>query len=247
MIFRESRAYTARLQPCLAIVGLALFVMQPARATTINFDSFAPGTQPANFLAAFGIPNITVSGAAGAGPPSIQDFSNNTGAIVPSLPNIFQQSASSLDTNQIHRLSFDFSPPLSSFRLTRMGTQNFGSTDTWSAKFYNASNSLLGSFGEPVPLINSPPTPYTFNAPSGQTIARMDLESVWTAFATYRNIPVDDFVLTPAVPEPSTIALCAMSAAGLIACGRRRRRSILRETAQRGAARRHSSILHHGI
>jgi hypothetical protein len=102
-----------------------------------------------------------------------------------------------------------------------VGTQNFGSTDTWSAKFYNSLNVLLGSFGESVPLINGPPTVFTFNAPSGQTIARMDLESVWTAFATYRNIPVDDFVLTQ-VPEPSTIALAAIGVAGLIACGRRR-------------------------
>jgi hypothetical protein len=110
MTFGKSSAFSALRLPCLGLIGLVLFVAQPARAVTINFDSIAPGDQPANFLAAYGIPNITVSGAAGAGPPSVRDFSANTGAIVPSLPNIFQQNASSLDTNQIHRLSFDFTP-----------------------------------------------------------------------------------------------------------------------------------------
>jgi hypothetical protein len=203
VITRQSRFIATSHSPnrCCALFILAgLLALAPAAQpalVTINFDAgFTPGVQAANFLAAYGIPTVTFSGAASAGGPRIEDFTigNST---VPSPPNCLFQDGSSNDPGQMHRLTFNFSPRLSQLSLTRIGKHSNGSTGPWTNKFYNAAGTLLGSFGESAGCtINQGPLKFTFTAPAGETIARMDLESVWTGCATHRNIPVDDFELT---------------------------------------------------
>jgi hypothetical protein len=186
---------------------------------TINFDSFAPGVYPGNFLSAFGIQNMVPSGAAGAGGPRIDDHTN-VNSTIPSPPNVFNQDANALDPNQLHRLTLTFDPGLIEFSLTRIGKHSFGSTDDWAAQFYDASNNLLGGWSE-FRGINMPPKTFTFAAPSGVHIAKMELDSVWTAFATHRNIPVDDFVLV-FVPEPTAGLLLLIGCVGTFAARHRR-------------------------
>jgi hypothetical protein len=194
-------------------------VFTPATLLTIDFDpdqGFSIGAQSSTFLASFGIPSVTFGGAEGAGAPTIMNSSADPNNIVPSPPNVLQQSASSLDPDKIHRLTFTFSPMLTAFSLTRMGATSH-STDTWRAHFFDAAHVEIGSFGEANPINDEPPKTFTFNAPAGELIASMDLASVWTAFATYRNIPVDDFKLTQAssVSEPAIQSLLGIGLAGL--------------------------------
>jgi hypothetical protein len=182
-------------------------VFMPATLITIDFDpdqGFSIGAQSSTFLASFGIPSVTFEGAEGAGPPSITNSGADPNNIVPSPPNVLQQSSSSNDPYQTHRLTFTFSPMLTAFSLTRMGATAH-STDTWRAHFFNAAHVEIGSFGEAIPIADQPPKTFSFDAPVGELIASMNLDSVWTVFATYRNIPVDDFKLTQAAPvfEPA--------------------------------------------
>ncbi len=176
-------------------------------SVTINFDNFAVGQQPADFLAAYGIPSITYGGASGSRGPAIgseNDPGNNS--VPASHPNLFYQYATAVDAFQDHILTFTFDPPLTAFALSRVGKVGGGSTDTWHADFYDADDNLIGSFGESSPIIEAPVTPFSFTAPENKTIAKMNLVSNWTAFATNATIPVDDFVLTqgaPAVGAPT--------------------------------------------
>ena len=164
-------------------------------AVLINFDSIADGPQPSNFLAASGIPSVTFSGAAGAGGPFVTSVLGNS--IAPSPPKILYQAATANDQNQPHILTFTFSPVLTAFSLDRVGKNGGGSTDTWHADFFNAAGTMIGTMGEPASHpINAPVTTFSFTAPPGERIARMDLVSVWTGFATNATIPVDNFVLT---------------------------------------------------
>ena len=161
---------------------------------TIDFDKgFTTGAQTPDFLSAYGIPSVTFSGAPGAMGPWIWDHTSGN-SIVPSEPNYLMQNCSAHDAGQIHRLTFLFSPELKEFSLIRVGRFGGSSTDPWTAQFFNASHVELGSFGESALLINQPPKKFTFTAPAGETIARMDLESVYWA-ATTATVPVDDFVL----------------------------------------------------
>ena len=189
----------------------SLAAAMESRAVTIDFESINLGIQPSNFLRAYGIPSIQFSGGPNGLGPSIT-IATGSGEIVPSGFRVLTQYALAYDTNQVDRLTFNFSPLLSGFSLSRAGTKNGDGTDVWTAKFYDSSYTLLGSFGDSTPQINSPVTIYSFNAPAGQSIARMDLESIYTAFpnesggTSRRNIPFDDFVLTP-VPEPAAATL----------------------------------------
>ena len=186
----------------------------------ITFDDITPGPQGPTFLASYGIPGISWGGAGGALGPAVVNY---TGApvILASQANGLAQGWSSLDMSQPHWLAFDFSPRLTSFALTRIGTTGGGSTDAWQARFYDAANNFLGSFGDG-PLIDPAVAQYTFQAPYGLTIGRMVLESTWTGFATYRNIPVDNFVLSQ-VPEPGAFTLLLAGGTGLVLRRRTRR------------------------
>jgi hypothetical protein len=206
-----------KLAVFVTLVG-SLAASSTGSAVTIDFESIGQGIQPSNFLSAYGIPSIQFSGGPNGLGASIT-ITNST-EIVPSGSHVLTQYALALDTNQVHRLTFNFSPLLSAFSLSRVGTNSGDGTDVWAAKFYDSSNVLLGSFGDSTPQINSPVTVYSFNALAGQSIARMDLESIYTGFpnesgsTSRRNIPVDNFVLTP-VPEPISVYLAAIALVSL--------------------------------
>jgi hypothetical protein len=200
------------LQKVAALIAIvcSLATTLESRAVTIDFESIGQGIQPSNFLSAYGIPSVQYSGGPSGFGPLVTITTSSE--IVPSGTHVLTQYALAYDQNQVDRLTFSFAPFLSSFSLSRVGSKNGYGTDDWTAKFYDSSNNLLGSFGDATPQINSPVTTYTFNAPTGQSIAHMDLESIYTGFpgemasTTQRNIHVDDFVLTP-VPEPSSAYL----------------------------------------
>jgi hypothetical protein len=212
-------------KPTALIAGLILMAgtLLPAHADIIyiDFDSFAPGYYDGDFLAAHGISNITIGGSGpGAAGPRILNPSPH---VPSSPPNVFVQHATSNDRNLSHTLSFHFSTELTDFGLSRMGTAiSANSIPQWSASFYNSSGALLGSFGESYTVAMLPPRPFTFSAPGTETIARMDLTSIWTV-STFRNILVDDFVLSQAeIPEPGPVLL-SLFWIGAIAVRRRRR------------------------
>jgi len=172
---------------------------QAQAAVTINFDNFpatATGTPyPLDFLADYGIPNITIGGDPGAGGPLIIDTTSYVGFIEPSPPNVFRQDHSTIQDNLPNWLEFHFSPELTSFSLTRIGFNSGRSMPRWEATFYDADGLLIDSFGEPYLCCNYAPQVFPVSAPSGKTIAKMRLTS-WHTSSTFRNIGVDDFVLT---------------------------------------------------
>jgi len=179
---------------------------QTQAAVTINFDNFTPGFYDADFLASYGIPNITIGGAPGARGPRIFDLTGVSGFTAPSAPNILYQYWNEADGPEVekgmpHWLEFEFSPELTSFSLTRVGMGNIParSFGPWQATFYDAVGVELGNFGESCNEYYCigiyPPLVFTFDAPPGTTIAKMRLTSWWYA-STLRNINVDDFVLT---------------------------------------------------
>jgi len=215
----------------LTVAGL-LFCLAPsaeaATIVTIDFDSLPsnnlpPLTSAPNFLASFGIPNVTFGGSgSGAAGPRVYNPAPH-GA--PSPSQLLIQHATSNDSGQTHFLDFHFDSGLVGFGLTRMGTTGGSSTNTWTAEFFNSSNASIGSFGESGLLVNAPHTPFSFTATGPETISRMRLTSIWTN-ATFRNIPVDDFVLTfnsAVVPEPSTFILFGLGIIGLGGYSWRRR------------------------
>jgi hypothetical protein len=179
----------------------------PASPISINFDppNFSTGIQSANFLNAYDVGTITWSGTTGtAGPPEIYPFGSGS----PSPPNVMFESDSTVGSPENpypasdDTMTFPFTTPLSSFSLSRIATpQPDSSIPQWTATFYNAAGTDLGSFGEPYTIAQLPVKTFTFTAPAGQSIAKMTLESVFFG-STYRDIPVDNFVLQPAGNVP---------------------------------------------
>jgi hypothetical protein len=231
----NSRLHLRRPFVAALVVGIIVALPGPQRGSAatinINFDGFpAANPEPANFLSAFGISSVVntsnLGTSPGAGGPSVVLLSNvsmpgSTQGAGKALA--FQQASTSNDVNQHDILTLTFSTPLTAFSLMRVGTINGGSTDTWSARFYDGSNNLLGSFGESSPLINAAATTFSTTATAGDPIATMQLDSFYTNFATYRNIPVGNFVLTT-VPEPSVLSAAAAGVMGSIGFARCRKR-----------------------
>lgn len=187
-----------RVQVLLTVI-LVLLSVACVRAETILLDFEAPAFTDYQILTAtdlvpYGITNITVGGT---GPSAGMPIVRNTGGHPTASP-IFMmaQTATSNDGYyDTHTLTFEFDPPLLSFGLSRMGTLiSANSTPAWTASFYNASDTLLGSFGEPFRIGQFPPTPFSFTPAGDETISYMVLSSVWSG-ATFRNICVDDFVM----------------------------------------------------
>ena len=174
-------------------------LLAPLNVVEINFDppQFPQATgfdpQPLDFLKDFGIPNIVVGGTGpNAGPPGLIDPDPHIPA---SAPQVMAQTFDALDSGQSHSLTFHFDPPLLEFALSRMGTAASGnSIPAWKATFFEG-NTELGSFGEPYTVGMLPVEKFTFSAPEGTEITSMELSSTWTS-STFRNILVDDFVLT---------------------------------------------------
>ena len=210
----------------IVIVVKALFFgggIQAQAAVRINFDTLTPGSYNLDFLAPYGIPNITIGGVTGPKGPLISDIANYEGFDAPSAPNIFLQNHDSTyvsnnqGLNQPHWLEFEFSPKLVSFSLSRIGFYPPRSMPRWQATFYDAEGVELGNFGETCGIGtdcylygNYPPKVFTFNAPPGTTIAKMRLTS-WWYYCTFRNIGVDDFVLTlpdNATPPEAPTGIC---------------------------------------
>lgn len=188
-----------------ATIPVDNFVLtQVPTSVVIDFDNMQEGPKAPDFLAAYGIPSVTFSGAPQSLGPAVTSVLGNS--VAPSPPNILYQAAGANEQGLPHILIFNFNPRLTAFSLDRVGKVAGGSTDTWHADFYNAAGTFLGSFGESSPMYMAPVTTFSFTAPQGQTIARMDLVSVWTGFATNATIPVDNFVLTPSQTPPSTNA-----------------------------------------
>jgi hypothetical protein len=87
------------------------------------------------------------------------------------------------------------------------------------AWFYDTSGVFLESFYESTWKDLPLPQLFSFNAPSGSTITKMQFESTWTV-TTFRNISVDNFVLTHA---PATAWRFVSGLPGLIGLAGRKK------------------------
>lgn len=171
-----------------------------ATAVVINFDSISPGFQAPNFLGAFGIPNITSVA------PSVPGSGPFVGLVSPhptgSPPNAFWQGLPVCCSapGDVNTMTLFFSPGLTGFGLTRMGTADpANSISGWTATFYDAANAVLGSFGEPNQVGAVPPLSFSFSAPVGQIIAKVEITTIYDG-GTFSTVHVDDLVLVPVAP-----------------------------------------------
>jgi hypothetical protein len=180
-------------------VALVLLFAAGVQAETILLDFESPAFTDyqlltATDLAPYGITNITVGGS---GPSASMPMVRNSSVHPTSSPTfiLYQYHTANDGYYDTHTLTFEFDPPLFSFGLHRMGTLiSANSTPAWTASFYNASDALLGSFGEPFRIGQFPPTPFSFTPSGDETITKMVLSSTWSG-ATFRNIFVDDFLM----------------------------------------------------
>lgn len=189
----------------LLLTAVVLLAAASVQAETILLEFEPPVFHDYHLLTAtelvpYGISNITVGGT---GPSAGMPMVRNTGGH-PTASGIYAmyQYHTANDYNTTHTLTFEFNPPLLSFGLSRMGTLiPANSIPEWRAYFYNAGGTLLGSFGENYTVAQLPPTPFSFVAPGGETIATMVLSSLWRV-STFRNIFVDDFLMEFSGPLP---------------------------------------------
>ena len=137
--------------------------------------------------------------------------------MIPSSPyNIFTQSGSNAPVSY----TLNFSTPQDFFSFTRVGIHS-GVTGValpeWHAYAFDASNHLLGTYGESSHSIFSDiaATTFTFNGP-GISSVRIDSDN--HHFAAFSAVNLDDFTLSTvaAVPEPGSLTLAAIGCVVLL-------------------------------
>ena len=194
-----------------AVVVLALF---PVRATAIymNFDSVDATTHvdATSYLASFGITitNVTADGVSRPGSVKIVDdqYCYGSKCVIASSPHNFLLGEFGVNMWS-DSYTLNFSTPLQSLSFTRIAYTTWGGAQTpgWNATAY-IGTTAIGSVGSP--NINqdyaAPAHTYAF---SGAGITSLTIEGYPHNTAALNTVPLDDFYMTPVVPEPATLLL----------------------------------------
>jgi hypothetical protein len=211
----------------ITVVVLALLAgVYPVRAAAIymNFDSVDVTTSvdATSYLASFGITitNATLDGVPKSGSVLIFNdqhyYSGNV--VVASSPHNFLEGGCG-STSWSNSYTLNFSTPLESLSFTRIAYTTGGGAQTpgWNATAYIGATAI-GSVGSP--NINqdyaAPAHTYAF---SGAGITSLTITGYEHNTAALSSVPLDDFYMTPVLPEPATLLLVGLG--GLVLRKRR--------------------------
>lgn len=226
---------TPLMENVMRIVSLSLLLLlastTSAQTFNLTFDPGDPiggltvGTTLSNQYAAFGV-SFTANAFSGAGGPTGNWAANtdltvvsSTGTDVGGLGtpalvsgNIIRSFDGWLNEDGDSSLTASFTVPVSSVSVTFAGISSAASTRIFAL---DSSNNILGTVVAP----GTGQQTLTFTAGPGQTISTLQVTpgdfNDWVGF--------DNFSYTvAAVPEPSTIALVALTGVGIVAAIRRR-------------------------
>jgi hypothetical protein len=196
--------------------GVFLFVLAASSSLradiVVNFDSLPAaglsgglsGPLVTDYLASFG---ITLSNVTPGTAVTVYDLSGSDDVIAPSPFNIIAQ-AGSLDPISY---TLNFALPQDHFSMTRAGFHPITglALPEWQASAFDAGGNLLGTVGEPASSIYSdvPAEIFTLLGPG---IKSVRIASDNGHFAAFGSALLDDFTLSTAVPEPSSLVLAVL-------------------------------------
>ena len=201
-------------------------------AVTINFDAInahgvsggVGGVTLSNYLAGFG---LSITGVTPGTQVVVLDerdiYPGLEPVVAPSPFNVLAQSGS----NSAVSYKLTSSSLLDSISFTRPGIlagQTGIALPQWSAEILNSQSQVIGSVGESAHSIFSdiPAKTFTLNGPG---ITAIEFDANAFNFAALSSMPIDNVVLTAAVPEPSSIVLFGVGAALTFLTGAWRRRT----------------------
>lgn len=221
-----------RTAPVLICLVMFLAPIAAQAAITVNFDSLDATAGPVtgsilnNYLAGFG---ISISNATSNTTPSVvhtggpDTNANGLDGYASSAPNYFVGENSN---NDPYSYRVNFAVPLTSFSFTRVAENGNGPSglivSPWDARALDSHGATVATVSEDQLAF------YGTNVAAQFTLAGADIESVvfertsFNAIAGLNAVLTDDWQLTPSVPEPTTLTLWCLGAAGMAICARRK-------------------------
>ena len=201
----------------IVVAALALLstVLQSNAQIDVNFDSVNANSGPVDataYLASYG---ITLTGT--TNPVYIWSDTNFTALQASSGTNFLLQQVGGSPDGISYTL--DFSTPLTSFSFTRVASVTPNEVAEWTATAYDNVTSV-DSAQEAIYSGADASQTYTL---TGAAITSVTITANGNNTAGVSSAPLDDFVLTQAVPEPSTWAMMAAGLTSLFIFRRRRR------------------------
>ncbi len=160
---------------CLTL-GILMSHAQPSAEILIDFEEFALGSQPDNFLEGFGIVDLITVGPGNCG-PAILEVRNDPPFVFTGTSGT-QFFGLNFCTPQPHSITLVFDPPLTNFRFSRLSTQGGGSsTPKWLAEALSGDGTVLDSVGEAIFQVSVPAAEFDLSAPSGEEITSICITS----------------------------------------------------------------------
>jgi hypothetical protein len=192
---------------------LALLVLQPlanrASTTILNFDSVnasAGQVDATSYFASYGVTETSLVGGSAFSIVNQNDFYGTPGIVYASSPPNFVDPLSSQGAATAILLSF--ATPLTSLSFTRIEETGIGAGNSfgaWSAEVYSGATEIGSASESGYSIFNNsinPAQTYTF---TGSDITSIEFDGSSEGFFGTQGILMDDFTMTTAVPEPTTI------------------------------------------
>jgi len=198
----------------IAALALISTVVKSNAQIAVDLDSVDANLGPVDattLLASYGITLTNLTN-----PVSIWSDTNITYlAASPGTNFLLQQVGGSPDGISY---TLDFSTPLTSFSFTRIASVDSNAVAQWTATAYDNLTSV-GSVGEAAFGGTEASADYTL---SGADITSVTITANGSGYAGISSAPLDNIVLTQAVPEPSTWAMLTGGVGSLLLFRRRR-------------------------
>jgi hypothetical protein len=192
---------------------LVLLALQPlangASTTILNFDSVnasAGQVDATSYFASYGITETALTSGSSFAIVNENAFYGTPGIVYASSPPNFVAPLSSQGPATSILLSF--ATPLTSLSFTRVEETGSGAGNSfgaWSAEVYSGATEIGSASASGYAIFNNninPAQTYTF---TGSDITSIEFDGNSDGFYGTQGILMDDFTMTTAVPEPTTM------------------------------------------